>query len=107
MGVFCGSAKFYPNKIVANVYGISYDRLKTGEPLAGTFIVDGKITQLLLQPYADVALTPVDADFVKNLLHARAASVSIKDYNSPEPDPIKLDDAETKLRSALKACYKF
>lgn len=107
MGVFCGSAKFYPNKIVAYVYGISYDRLKTGKPLAGTFIVDGKVTQLMLQPYDDVALTPVDADFVGNLLHARAVSVSIKDYNSPYPDRIKLEDTETKLRSALKACYKF
>jgi hypothetical protein len=108
IGLFCGSAKLYPGKIVAYAYGINDDRLRTLPPLIAIFNFDGKVTQpLMLRPYDDLALTPVDGDFVQNLLHAHAAFVSIKDYNSPYPDRIKLDDAENKLRSALKACYKF
>jgi hypothetical protein len=106
IGLFCGSAKLYPGRIVAYVYGIGYERLETGEPLAATLDVDGKATELALQPYDDLALTALDANVVDKLLQARSASIGIKNYNSPYPDRIKLDDAAQQIRSALKKCYK-
>jgi hypothetical protein len=105
MGLFCGSTKLHPGRIVAYVYGIGNDRLATGQPLAASVEVDGKTTELMLKPYDDVALAPVGADFVRKLSEARTASVLIKDYNSPSADRLKLDDAATKMRSALKKCF--
>jgi len=43
---------------------------------------------------------------VHDLVNAKSASVSIKDYNSPNADRFKLDGADPKVRSALKKCYK-
>jgi hypothetical protein len=69
--------------------------------------MDAKPTPLTFRPYEDAALAPVEADFVGSLLKARTASIRIKDYNSPDADRLKLDDADSKIRSALKKCYKF
>jgi hypothetical protein len=107
MGLFCGSGKLHPGRVVGYVYGIGIDRLDTGAPFAASFDLDGKITQVTLKPFDDVALTPLDTDFVRNLMRARSASIQFKDYNSPNPDYIRLDDTERKLRSALTACFKF
>ena len=107
VGLFCGSGKLYPGRIVGYFYGIGYNRLKTAAPLAATFDFDGKASQLTLKPYDDVVLATLDAVFVRNLLTARSASVRIKDYNSPSPDRLKLDDVAGKLKSALKKCHRF
>jgi hypothetical protein len=57
--------------------------------------------------FDDVVLTPLDDDFVRSLMQSRAASIQIKDYNSPDPDRINLEDAAKKLRWALNKCFKF
>jgi hypothetical protein len=105
-GLFCGSRKLYPGSIVLYIYGIGADRLSDSQPIAATFEIDGKPTPLAFRPYNDMALAPVEAGFVRDLLNARSASIRIKDYNSPNADRIKLDDAASKVRSALKRCYK-
>jgi hypothetical protein len=107
VGFFCGSGKLYPGQIVGYVSGIGYERLATGEQLAATFDFGGKTTQLVLHPINDVAVARLDSGFVSDLLRARAASIQIKDYNSPNPDPIKLENVEKRLRWALSKCYKF
>ena len=91
---------------MAYVYGIGEERLRTGQPLAATLDIDGKSTALTLEPYDDVALAPVTSDLVRSLLRARAASVLIKDYRSPDADRLKLDGAGPKIQSALKSCFK-
>src|SRR5262249_36019540 len=48
MGLFCGSPKFHPGRIMAYVYGMDYQRLQTGQPVAATFDIDGKATELIL-----------------------------------------------------------
>lgn len=106
LGLFCGSAKFHPGRIMVYVYGIDYQRLATGRPLGATLDIDGTSTELLLQPYDDVALAPVDAGLVRNLLRAHTASVRFKDYKSGRPDALKLDGAGPTIRSALKACFR-
>jgi hypothetical protein len=105
-GLFCGSRKLYPGRIVLYIYGIGADRLANGQPIAATFDVDGKPAELGFRPYQDVALAPVEAGFVRDLLSAKTASISIKDYNSPNADRFKLDGADGKVRSALKKCYR-
>jgi hypothetical protein len=105
-GLFCGSRKLYPGRIVLYVSGIGADRLGDSQPIAATIDIDGKPTALALRPYNDLALAAVDADFVRDLAKARSASIRIKDYNSPGADRIKLDNADGKIRSALKKCYK-
>jgi hypothetical protein len=107
VGLFCGSEKLHGGKIVVYVYGIGFERLKTGEPLAATFDIDGKATEFSLKPLGELALAPTTPAFVRSLLHARSASVSIKDYVSPAPEKISLDNAESKVRSALKKCCRF
>ena len=107
VGLFCGSEKLHGGKIVVYVYGIGLERLKTGEPLAATFDIDGKATEFSLKPLGDLALAPTTPAFVRSLLHGRSASVSIKGYVSPAPEKISLDNAERKVRSALKKCYRF
>jgi len=105
-GLFCGSRKLYPGRIVLYIYGIGADRLANGQPIAATFDIDGKPAALAFRPYADLALSPVETGFVHDLVNAKSASVSIKDYNSPNADRFKLDGADPKVRSALKKCYK-
>jgi hypothetical protein len=107
VGLFCGSEKVHGGRIVVYAYGISEERLGTGEPLAATFVIDSDVTELKLKPLGDLVLAPVKPAFVGNLLRARSASVSIKDYRSPYPEQISLDGADRKLRSALKKCYRF
>ena len=94
MGLFCWSGKLHPGRVVGYVSGIGIDRLDTGEPFLASFDLDGKITQVTLKLVDDVALTPSDPDFVCNLMKARSASIQFKDYNSPNPDYIRLDDTE-------------
>lgn len=106
IGLFCGSKKLLPGRIGAYLYGIRDDRLRTGQPIAVTFDLDGKATQMAFSAYEDLALAPMESGFVRGLLKARSASVRIKDYNSTNADRIKLDDADRQVRSALKACYK-
>jgi hypothetical protein len=105
-GLFCGSRKLFPGRIVLYIYGIGAERLSDSQPIAATFDVDGKPTPLAFRPYNDLALAPVETGFVRDLLNAKSASISIKDYNSPNADRIKLDDVGNKVRSALKKCYK-
>jgi hypothetical protein len=106
-GLFCGSNKLYPGRIVLYIYGIGADRLRDARPITASFDVDGKPIPLTFRPYDDVALVAVEADFVRTLLSARTAAIRINDYNSPDPDRLKLDDADNKIRSALQKCYKF
>jgi hypothetical protein len=105
-GLFCGSRKLYPGRIVLYIYGIGADRLANGQPIAATFNINDKPVALAFRPYGDVALSPVEIDFVHDLLNAKSASISIKDYNSPNADRFKLDGADSKVRAALKKCYK-
>jgi hypothetical protein len=105
-GLFCGSRKLYPGRIVLYIYGIGADRLGDSQPIGATFEIDGKPTPLAFRPYNDLALAAVETGFVRDLLNARSASIRIKDYNSPNADRLKLDGADGKVRSALKKCYK-
>jgi hypothetical protein len=106
LGLFCGSDQIYPGQIVAYVYGIDDQRLRSGEPLAAILNVDGKTTDLVFHPYQDLALSPVDAGVVRDLLKARNASIRILNYNSPNPERLKLDNAESEISSALAGCFK-
>jgi hypothetical protein len=106
LGLFCGSAKVHPGKIVLFVYGFGAEALQTGKPLAANINVDGKEMRLNLQPYGDVALAPVNSDFVRRLSHAHSASVRMIDYNSPDPDQLKLDNLASMVKSALPACFR-
>jgi hypothetical protein len=106
LGLFCGSDQIYPGQIVAYVYGIDDQRLRSGEPLAAILNVDGKTTDLVFHPYQDLALSPVDAGVVRDLLKARNASIRILKYNSPNPERLKLDNAESEISSALAGCFK-
>jgi hypothetical protein len=106
VGLFCGSGQIYPGQIVAYVYGIEYRRLKSGEPLAAILNVDGRATSLTFRPYQDLALSPVDASVVHDLLKARAVSIRILNYNSPNPDRLKLENAASEISSALAGCFK-
>jgi hypothetical protein len=105
-GLFCGSRRLYPGRIVLYIYGIGSDRLANGQPIAATFDIDGKPAALAFRPYNDLALSPVETSLVRDLVNAKSASISVKDYNSPNPDRLKLDGADAKVRSALKKCYR-
>lgn len=105
-GLFCGSRKLYPGRIVLYIFGIDAQRLGDQQPIAATFDMDGKPTPLAFRPYNDLALAPVEAGFVHDLVKSRSVSVRIKNYNSPNADRINLNDANNKVRSALKKCYK-
>jgi hypothetical protein len=106
MGLFCGSDQVYPGRIVAYIDGIGDQRLRSGKPLAAVLDVDGRATSLTFHPYKDIALSPVNAGLVRDLLKARAASVRIINYKSPNPDRLKLADAKSKVLSNLGACFK-
>src|SRR5262249_3643095 len=105
-GLFCGSRKLYPGRIVLFIYGVGADRLRDSQPIAATVGDDGKPTPFTFRPHNCIALAAVETGFVRDLSNARSASISIKDYNSPNADRIRLDDAGNKVRSALKKCYK-
>jgi len=77
-----------------------------GSPSRLPSISTGSRPHWLFAPYADLALSPVETGFVHDLVNAKSASISIKDYNSPNADRFKLDGADPKVRSALKKCYK-
>jgi hypothetical protein len=94
-----------PPRINVYVYGLDALRLASKLPVEATFTLDGRATNFVLRPYNDVALGPVDAAFVCSLMMARDATVSIKDYNSPDPDRIKMDGAAGAIRSALRGCF--
>jgi hypothetical protein len=96
----------YPGRIVLYIFGIDAQRLGDQQPIAATFDMDGKLTPLAFRPYNDLALAPVEAGFVRDLVKSRSVSVRIKNYNSPNADRINLNDANNKVRSALKKCYK-
>jgi hypothetical protein len=106
VGLFCGSAKAKPRPIHIYVYGLGADRLDGNRPVEATFTAGNQATNVTLRPENDVAHGPVDAAFVRSLMKTRDASVSIKDYNSPKPDRIKMDGAAAAIRTALKACLK-
>jgi hypothetical protein len=94
-------------RVVGYVYGIGHERLLTGNPIAASIDIDGKVTDLTLKPFEDIAFAPLDHDLVRSFLRARSVSIQIKDYRSPHPDRIKLEHLETRLKSALKKCHKF
>lgn len=106
VGLFCGSKPLLPGRIGAYLYGISDARLRTGQPITARFDLDGKIVELAFGAHDELAVAPVEAEFVRSLLKARSASVQIKDYNFHGAERIKLDDADRQIRSALRKCYK-
>jgi hypothetical protein len=102
LGLFCGTKVIHPGRVVAYVYGIGSDK-----PLEASFDIDGKITDLTLKPFNDVPLAPLDGDFIRRFLRAKSVSIQLKDYGAPRPDRIKLEHVESRLKSALKKCFKF
>jgi hypothetical protein len=110
VGLFCGTPKLAPRlsagKIYLYLYGIGADRSSTGQPLDAAVAIDGQSTDLKLGFLDDVAVTDVPADFVRRLMDARAASVLVKDYNSPDPDVVVMDGAAKAIRSALQRCLR-
>jgi hypothetical protein len=107
LGLFCGTKIIHPGRVVAYVYGIEDERLRSGKPLEASFDIDGNITDLTLKPFNDVALAPLDGDFVRRFLRAKSVSIQVKDHGAPRPDRIKLEHVESRLKSALKKCFKF
>jgi hypothetical protein len=105
VGLFCGSRQTKAPRINLYVYGLDALRLASNLPVEATFTLDARATNFVLRPYNDVALVPVDAAFVRSLMMARDATVSIKDYRSPDPDRIKMDGAEAAIRLALRGCF--
>lgn len=106
LGLFCGTKAIHPGRPVVYLYGIDYQRLSTGKPLQASFDIDGKITEPTMTPFDDVALAPLDGDFVHRFVRARSVSIQVKDV-VPRPDRIKLDHVETRVKSALKKCFRF
>ena len=94
LGLFCGTKIIHPGRVVAYVYGIEDKRLRSGKPLEASFNIDGKITDLTLTPFNDVALAPLDGDFVRRFLRAKSVSIQVKDYGAPRPDRIKLEHVD-------------
>src|SRR5262245_30393733 len=105
VGLFCGSRQAKAPRVNLYVYGIEHRRLASNLPVEATFTLDGRATNLVLRPHDDLALGPVDAAFVRSLMAARDATVSIKDYRSPDPERINMDGAAGAIRSALRECF--
>ena len=104
IGLFCDLRQRKPSPVRFYVYGLSADRLGSDRPVNVTVTVDGRAYDLVLRPLNDVALAPVEVAFVQSLMWGKQVAVSIKDYNSPNPDRINMDYAVVSIRTALKVC---
>jgi hypothetical protein len=106
LGLFCGTPAIHPGRPVVYLYGFDYQRLQTGKPIQAAFDIDGKIIELTMKPFDDVVLAPIDGDFVRSFARAKSVVIQVKDA-VPRPDRINLEHVETRVKSALKKCFKF
>lgn len=106
VGVFCGPRGFNPGKPSVYLYGIDADRMSNGKPMQGALTVDGQDTGLTLRNIGDVMAAGISADVARSLMAARTVTVTLKDYNSPNPDVVEMTGAKPALERALRTCLK-
>lgn len=103
LGLFCqsaGSAKGHPRGIELSLFEVRGQSFKNMQPIEATLDIDGKATQFTLPPIGTMAMAPIGADVVRQLLHARTASVLFKgpEFAESEPTQARRSGAENPLR---------
>jgi len=105
VGLFCGDRKVGPRSINLYLYGISDERMRKGA-VEAIVNVDGTVHPFRLQHINDAVVTTVSPEFVRAFIKAKAVSVLVKDYESPNPDTINMDKAAAAIPLALRPCFK-